>query len=118
MEGISEIMVSAAVTLVFAGAGFVGFVRSGLSKITAQISAIEEKLREHKLNTDAHVTRGLVQETDRRFAALEANLGGPSEREWGHAVSEMEEIRHDLRNQKMATDLLTRDVNECGGPSK
>ena len=63
-------------------------------------------MREHRGNEDAHVTRALVQSVDKQFASLDARICGPTDREWGEHVTEMREIRHDLRNVSTMVRLM------------
>lgn len=79
--------------------GAVIYLRTKVSRMDQQIVELERRITEHRENTDAHVTRTMVQD-------LDARLGGPSDREWGEHVNEVKEIRHDLRNLTTTVRLI------------
>lgn len=78
--------------------GTLGWLKSTVSKVIQRMDNLDSKLIEHRRNDDAHVTRAFVQASDKQFAKLDARISGPTDREWGEHVTEMREIRHDLRN--------------------
>ncbi len=89
--------------------GTLGWLKSTTAKIVQRTESLELQLMEHRSNQDAHVTRALVQSTDKQFASLDARICGPTDREWGEHVTEVREIRHDLRNLASVIRLLEEE---------
>lgn len=88
--GSSEIA-GAIISVLVSIAGAAAHLKAMVSRLEQQANSLSARLKEHKLNHDAHVTRELIQQ-------LGARSGGPTDREWGEHVNEMKEVRHDLRN--------------------
>ena len=85
--------------------GTLSYLRSQLSRQDQKIEEVNARLTEHKENMDAHITRQWIQE-------LGAQIGGPTDREWGEHVNEVREIRHDLRNLTTHVRLREEIENE------
>ncbi len=91
--------------------GTLGWLKSTTAKVIQRTESLESQFVQHRLNEDAHVTRALVQSVDKQFASLDARISGPTDREWGEHVTEMREIRHDLRNLTTIVRMIEEGKN-------